>query len=1131
MLADLTLNLFGPFRATLNGEPLPQFRTVKVQALLIFLVVESDVTHRREALMELLWPGLPLKAAQINLRQTLFRLRKMIPELTRVDGEQKVPFLLSDRLTIRVNPDVAFEVDFGRFDNLIDQSSRHDHLNLVSCRECWERLKLTANLYSGSFLADFYLTDSNNFEGWAAAKREAYRRQALDVLDTLTTVELQRGAFVEAQAFARQQIEIDYLDERAYRRLFEALARNGRRNQALAEYDKLRELLALELGIEPSKETRQLYKRLSSGEQLPAVALEKAEHSFILDLASPSETPPFSPSFLTEEEGDREKGKVFVGRESELSRLHGFLDEAVASRGGVVFVTGDAGRGKTSLLNEFAQQAQAAHPDLVVASGVCDAYSGTGDAYLPFRDVMAMLMGDAETHWSTGDITRDHALRLWHLLPTTASVIIEQTPELLDVFVSAEFLASRLAAISFNEGRKLLQERLARLIHAGRQRQDQDQLFGAYTEFLKMMAKQHPLVWILDDLHWADASSVNLLFHLARRLGQSRILILGAYRPEDILLRKDGREHPLKAILGDLKRHFGDIWVDLDQGDQAESRRFLDALLDSETNRLGERFRQELFHHTQGHPLFTVELLRDMQVRGDLVQDDGGYWNESPDLGWDSFPAKVEGVIEKRIGRLEPELLELLTVASVEGESFTAEVIAGVMKVDEQALVRRLSSELDKQHRLVRVSSLERLGAQRLSHYRFRHNLFQRRLYIGLDEVERAYLHEAVGNELEHLYGRQLDRLEAGASHLARHFRNAGDKERALKYTRLAANRAIRQFAHEEAIQHLETALDLLENGDQVKTRLSLLEELADVYSVYTTETQAIATYQAALEQWASMAGADNLIAVRLHRKILDFAFLLYGNIPFDRFDPLLQTLATSGDFLEANLSLADRGQSQLEIVRVLSALANYRGTVVGSPSALDAAERHAQAAVELGGQLDAPVEMSDALEALARIYYVRGMLPEQLEASRQRLTLSEDPRFRDLRRRSHILESVSDALIAVGKYDQAFSHLLELGDLTSKMGAWTDHIWALSLQALCLFRLDRWEELLRIDEKRQELERHHSSDYLGGGYCVILSLSAAARALQGHFDQARTQREQSYEFMLGDATEPHEKWGRGEFY
>ena len=1126
-MADLTLNLFGPFKATLNGEPLDQFRTIKVQALLIFLVVESGVAQRREALMELLWPGLSLKSAQVNLRQTLFRLRKMISELTTVDGEQKAPFLLSNRLTIRVNPNVAFEVYTGRFDSLIGRSRVHDHLNLVSCTECREHLRLAVDLYGGSFLADFYLTDSNEFEDWAAAKREAYRRQALDALETLTVMELQRGAFVEAQAFARQQIAIDRLDERAYRRLFEALAHNGRRHEALAEYDKLRELLAEELGIEPSEETRQLHSRLLSGEQLPAIAVKEVEQTAVLDLSQFGDAPAEPPAFLTDEEDEKDRQGVFVGRERELSRLHGFLDKSLTGRGSVAFVMGEAGRGKTSLLNEFARRAQATHPDLVVASGTCNAYSGVGDAYLPFRDVMAMLTGDVEMLWLAGLITRDHALRLWRLLPATAGAIVEQAPELLDTFVSPEALASWLATFSSSEGSKLdlLQERLARLTHTGRHSEDQSQLFGAYTEVLSTLAGQHPFVLILDDLHWADVSSINLLFHLARRVGESRILILGAYRPEDVFLGRDGQEHPLKGVLGEFKSHFGDIWVDIDQEEPADSRDFVDALLDSEPNRLGEYFRQELAHHTQGHPLFTVELLRDMQERGDLVQDEMGYWNESPDLGWDAFPAKVEGVIEKRIDRLDIDLREVLTVASVEGESFTAEVIARVLRVEEQALMRQLSGQLDKQHRLVRATGIERLGAKRLSHYRFRHSLFQRYLYTSLDEIERAYRHEAVGDELEELYASQPEELEAVAGQLARHFHEAGDKERALKYYMLAGDRAIRLFAHEEAIQYLQTALDLLETGERVETQLGLLEKLAGVTGPMK-DIQALSYYQTALKLWSSLASADKMIAVRLHRKILETAFQLHWNVEEEALVAWSQTLAASRAYLEARLPLAQSEHPKLEWVRVLTTLAKITDMGFPSPEDLETAEGYARAAVDLAKQLDAPEELSDALEALGRIYFVLGRLPDQLEVSRRRLALSRDPRFGDPRKRIGILLSFTDALMVVGEYAQAMQQLLESERLAIQIRDVAGRVWALGLQALCMFRLDRWDELFKLEEKRRELEQRYSRDQLGGGNCVVLSLCAAAHALQGDLDQARFLREQAFAIMARDSN-----WGRTQYY
>jgi predicted ATPase len=149
-------------------------------------------------------------------------------------------------------------------------------------------------------------------------------------------------------------------------------------------------------------------------------------------------------------------------------------------------------------------------------------------------------------------------------------------------------------------------------------------------------------------------------------------------------------------------------------------------------------------------------------------------------------------------------------VASVEGENFTAEVTADVQSEAKLGMVQQLSDELDKQHRLVRSQGCERLGlgGQRLSCYRFRHILFQRYVYNSLDEAERVYLHEAVGNGLEALYE---EHLEETAVQLARHFRAAGLVAKAVDYLRLAGDRARRLFANEEAIGHYTQALELIE--------------------------------------------------------------------------------------------------------------------------------------------------------------------------------------------------------------------------------------------------------------------------------------------------------------------------------
>jgi len=502
--------------------------------------------------------------------------------------------------------------------------------------------------------------------------------------------------------------------------------------------------------------------------------------------------------------------EAFVARDRELRQLDGFLHRALAGQGAVCFVTGEAGSGKTALVAEFARRVEETHADLVIAIGGCNAQTGIGDPYLPFREVLGLLTGDVEAKLAQGTITQKTAGRLRDFLRISGQTLVEIGPDLIGIFVPGAKLAVRAATFAADKAGWL--ERLEKLeerraVVAGGPRLDQSRIFEQYTDVLLALAAQRPLMLVLDDLHWADASSISLLFHLGRRIGESRVLMLGTYRPEDVAQGREGERHPLEGVVSEFKRYLGDVCVDVGQAEGSEGQRFVDALLDMEANRLDESFRQELLRRTGGNALFTTELLRDMQERGTLVRDQGGRWVEGPALDWDALPARVEGVIEKRIGWLEAEAREALTVASVEGEEFTAEVVARVQAVDERGLVRQLSGELEKQHHLVSAQGIRRLGAQRLSLYRFRHNLFQKYLYGSLDEVERVYLHEDVGNVLEALYGTQAGEISV---QLARHFQEAGIEERAIDYLQQAANRAVRLSANREAVAHLTKALELL---------------------------------------------------------------------------------------------------------------------------------------------------------------------------------------------------------------------------------------------------------------------------------------------------------------------------------
>ena len=175
-----------------------------------------------------------------------------------------------------------------------------------------------------------------------------------------------------------------------------------------------------------------------------------------------------------------------------------------------------------------------------------------------------------------------------------------------------------------------------------------------------------------------------------------------------------------------------------------EGRAFTNELIDSEPNHLDAAFREQLFAHTDGHPLFTVELLRNLQERGNLVKDKDGCWIQGSTLDWDTLPARVEGVIGERIARLPEGLHETLTIASVMGYEFIAQVIARVQKVEERELVKDLSRELEKRYLLVFEQGEIKIGKQFLSIYRFSHALTQQYLY---DELERGRTaHAAWGN-------------------------------------------------------------------------------------------------------------------------------------------------------------------------------------------------------------------------------------------------------------------------------------------------------------------------------------------------------------------------------------------------
>jgi DNA-binding SARP family transcriptional activator/predicted ATPase len=805
-MAHLSLTLLGGFEAALDAQPLTAFEYDKVRALLAYLAVEADHPHRRETLAGLLWPDRPERNARQNLSQTLFSLRRVIG-----DRQAQPAFLNITPQTLQFNPSSDYHLDVTTFTTLVADCKAHNRHRLDTCDLCSEKLQRAAALYRGEFLEGFSLPDSSAFEEWSLLNREWLHRLAVETLHHLADYYQRRNDFEEALQYAWRYAELEPWQEKAHRQLMRLLAFSGQREAALVQYETCRRLLNDELGIKPAAETTRLYEQIRDGKRF--------------SLLPPRPLAPL-PSFPVAAPQPSSPPATFVARERELAQLDEFLDLALAGQGRVVFVTGNTGLGKTMLMQEFARRAQATQPDLIVVGGNGNAHTGLGDPYLPFREVLGLLTGDLEARWAIGTITQDHAGRLWDFLPASMRAVLKVGPDLVDTFVAGAALAQRAEAFAqwagSADGLPQLEELIAwKETRPGSANRQQSDLFEQYTRVLRTLARQKPLLLLLDDLQWADPGSVSLLFHLGRRIEDSRILLVGAYRPADVTMgrpltaRHVSRQneassgyrerHPLEPVVNEFKRLFGAIEVDLSQ---AEGRRFVDAFLDSMPNRLGDTFRQKLYRQTGGHPLFTIELLRSMQDRGDLVQDQQDRWIEGPTLDWDTLPARVEAVITERIERLSDELRETLAVACVEGETFTAEVIARARSTSEPEMVRRLSDKLERAHRLVNAQGIRKLEGQQLSLYRFRHILFQNYLYNSLDSAERIYLHQAVGTALETLYGEQTGEI---AVQLARHFEEAKNPEKAVDYLRQAGERAVRMSANEEAIAHLTRGLALLE--------------------------------------------------------------------------------------------------------------------------------------------------------------------------------------------------------------------------------------------------------------------------------------------------------------------------------
>ena len=328
-----------------------------------------------------------------------------------------------------------------------------------------------------------------------------------------------------------------------------------------------------------------------------------------------------------------------------------------------------------------------------------------------------------------------------------------------------------------------------------------ERMLREMVDALGALASAAPVVLHLEDLHWADPSSIDLLRRLCQDAGKQRLLVTGTFRPEDV----ERGNHPFKNFLLEMQAH-----------NQCEemalgllSREHLATYLDTRfaPNRFEPELAALIHRKTEGQPLFATSLVQFLVERGDIARV-GDHWILTRPLSELDLeaPVNVRKMIRKKIEALEAEDRRALEYASIQGEEFTSAVLAGLLEMDDLALEERLD-RLDKVHRLIQTMGEDELPDGTLTtRYRFTHVLYQNALYNDLVNKRRVLLHRQTGDLMIRFYGDQAPRF---ATQLAMHFERGRDFGRTVEFLIHAGDNARQINANEKAAEHYSRAARL----------------------------------------------------------------------------------------------------------------------------------------------------------------------------------------------------------------------------------------------------------------------------------------------------------------------------------
>jgi DNA-binding winged helix-turn-helix (wHTH) protein/predicted ATPase len=490
---------------------------------------------------------------------------------------------------------------------------------------------------------------------------------------------------------------------------------------------------------------------------------------------SPQPDPPH-PQLVT---GHWQLRTPLVGRDAELVQLSQWFEKALRGERQIGFITGEPGIGKTTIVEAFLAQVSTSEP-FRVGRGQCIEHYGAGEAYLPVLEALGRLC-----RGSAGD-------EVTKLLRSYAPTWLVQMPALL------------------NEAER---ESFQRQVGGG----TRERMLREMAEALEALTAEQVLVLWLEDLHWSDYSTLELLAVLARRSERARLLVLGTYRPVEGL----AHDHPLRSVAQELHLHGHCQELALSFLSEDAVRQYL-------TQRFADRplpagLEQVIHRHTEGSPLFMVHVTDYLLSQGLLEQDEATLSRQVLDSAEIGVPENLRRLIERQIEQTSTEEREVLTAASVAGAEFSATAVAAGLDMAVGAVEEACEGLARKRQFLERLGTAEWPDGTLTTQHRFIHTLYQNVLYERVPPGRRASLHLRIGERQERAYQHRPGEV---AAELAVHFERGRNFQRAIQYHGQAAQNAMWTYAYHEAIDHLNKGLALLthvpESAERAQQELAL---------------------------------------------------------------------------------------------------------------------------------------------------------------------------------------------------------------------------------------------------------------------------------------------------------------------